>query len=57
MTVNERLYAANLLSAWDAAAKARDRDRMIGILEAVELGDQAATTADAVLSDPRRYGL
>jgi hypothetical protein len=38
MTVNERLVAANLIEAWDAATRARDGDRMIGILQRVDMG-------------------
>jgi hypothetical protein len=56
MTVNERLFAAGLLSEFDAAARARDRAGMIAILQAVDMGEQAASTADAVLADPGRYG-
>jgi hypothetical protein len=56
MTVNERLFAAGLIEAWDAATSARDRDRMIGILERVDMGGQAATTVDAVLANPPKYG-
>jgi hypothetical protein len=55
MTVNERLFAAGLIEAWDAATSARDRDRMIGILERVDMGGQAATTVDAVLANPGKY--
>jgi hypothetical protein len=50
MTTNERLVDAGLMSAWDDAVRARDRDRMISVLSAVELGDQAAAIADAVLA-------
>jgi len=37
MTVNERLYAAGLLDGWDAAAKSRDRRRMVELLCEVDL--------------------
>lgn len=50
MTTNERLFAAELLDSFDRAAERRDRDGMIAILEKVELGDQAAQIADAVLA-------
>ena len=56
MTVNERLFAAGLIEAWDAATIACDRDRMIGILERVDVGGQAATTVDAILASPGMYG-
>ena len=56
MTVNERLFAAGLIEAWDAATLVRDRDRMIGILERVDMGEQSATTVDAVLANPGRHG-
>ena len=47
MTVNERLFSAGLLEAWDEAVKQRDRARMIALLMAVELAaEQAAFTAD-----------
>jgi hypothetical protein len=56
MTVNERLVAANLIEAWDAATRARDGDRMIGILQRVDMGEQAAATVDVVLANPGKYG-
>jgi len=37
MTVNERLFAAGLLDAWDAAVNARNRNRMIEVLLEVDL--------------------
>jgi len=50
MTVNERLFSAGLLEAWDEAVKQRDRARMIALLMAVELAaEQAAFAADAAL--------
>jgi hypothetical protein len=50
MTVNERLFSAGLLEAWDEAVKQRDRARMIALLMAVELAaEQAAFTADIAL--------
>jgi hypothetical protein len=56
MTVNERLGTAGLFEEWDAAVRARDRDRMVRVLQRVDMGDLAYSTADAVLSDPHRYG-
>ena len=52
MTTNERLFEAGLLSEWDAAARSRNRDRMIELLGRVDLGDQAEWIADTVLSNP-----
>ena len=50
MTVNERLFSAGLLEAWDEAVKQRDRARMIALLMSVELAaEQAAFTADIAL--------
>jgi hypothetical protein len=58
MTVNERLYVAGLLAAWEAAANSRNRDRMIELLCDVELSSsEAEKIADAVLADPKRYGV
>jgi hypothetical protein len=57
MTVNERLFTAGLLAAFDAAARGRDRGGLVALLERVELyPDEAAETADAILREPRRYG-
>ena len=50
MTVNERLFDAGLMREWDEAVHVRDRDRMILILSAVELENQAAQIADVVLA-------
>lgn len=55
MTVNERLYSAGLIGEWDAAARARNRERMIAILSQVDLADQAEKIVDTVLTNPRRY--
>ena len=56
MTTNERLAAAGVLEEWDAAARARDRARMVELLTLVELGSQAEWIADRVLAMPERYG-
>ncbi|MFY9342653.1 MAG: hypothetical protein WAT39_09200 [Planctomycetota bacterium] len=55
MTVNERLHTAGLLAAFDAAAKARDRARMLAILTQVAVPSPERTVA-AILADPQRYG-
>jgi hypothetical protein len=56
MTTNERLYEAGLLSEWDAAARSRNRERMVVLLGKVDLEDQAEWIADTVLSSPGKYG-
>ena len=53
---HERLFEAGLLPEWDAAARSRNRDRMIELLGRVDLGDQAEWIADTVLSNPGKYG-
>jgi hypothetical protein len=55
MTINERLYVAGLVEAFDAAAGARNREQMIATLNQVTVRDPAAS-ADAILADPARYG-
>lgn len=56
MTTNERLFDAGLLSEWTAAARSRDRERMIDLLGKVDLADQAESITDTVLSNPGKYG-
>ena len=57
MTVNERLFAADLLDAFDAEVLKRDRKAMIAILARVEMTpEQCIQTTDAILADPRKYG-
>jgi hypothetical protein len=56
MTVNERLFAAGLLGAWDAAVRGRNRSRMIEILQEVNLPDDAVPIADTILANPKLYG-
>lgn len=56
MTLNERLFEAGLLSEWSAAALSRNRARMIELLGKVDLGDQAESITDTVLSNPGKYG-
>ena len=58
MTVNERLFAAGLLDAFDAAAKRRDRDEMIRLLASVELeGPDGPAIVDTILANPGKYGV
>jgi hypothetical protein len=56
MTVNERLSEAGLLPEWDAAARSRNRERMIDLLGKVDLANQAEWIADTILSKPGKYG-
>jgi hypothetical protein len=57
MTVNERLVISGQMAAWDKAAVARDRPKMIEILMATELtAEQAAFTTDATLANPEKSG-
>ena len=55
MTVNERLFAAELLDAFETATRARDRSEMIRILTGVDV-DDAASSADTILREPEQYG-
>jgi len=55
MTVNERLFDAALLDAFDDAVRARNRAKIISILKQVFV-ENADRTADAVLKNPSRYG-
>jgi hypothetical protein len=55
MTVNERLFTADLMDAFDAAVRRRDRARMVEMLRAVAVED-AEATADTLLADPKQYG-
>ena len=57
MTVNERLFEAGLMDAFDAAVRARDRERIISVLMQVALSEEdAAFTTDTILGNPKRYG-
>ena len=56
MTTNERLFVAGLLSEWTAAARSRNRERMIELLGKVDLGDQAESITETTLSNPGKYG-
>lgn len=58
MTVNERLFAAGLMSDFEAAVRSRDRARIISVLTRVALSkEDAAFTADTILGNPARYGI
>jgi hypothetical protein len=57
MTTNERLFAAGLLGAFDAAARQRDHREMLRLLQAVELDVTDATrTVELILAEPRKCG-
>jgi hypothetical protein len=56
MTVSERLFEAGLLAGFDDACRARDRAKMIGLLQKVALHDEAPRIADTILADPVKYG-
>ena len=57
MTLNERLFTSGLMEEYGQAARDRDRDRMIAILERLALSnEQAAWSVDTILSNPSRYG-
>jgi hypothetical protein len=56
MTVNERLAEADLFERWDTVVRARDRQKMIEVLQLVDMGDLAHSTADTVLAAPHKYG-
>lgn len=57
MTVNERLVVSGLMPEFEAAMRARDRARIMAVLERVALSrEDAAFTADTILGNPKRYG-
>lgn len=56
MSVNERLYWAGLIDAWDAAIQGGDRQVAIDLLGRVDLASQAVDIVDGVLADPAKYG-
>ena len=57
MTVNERLFEAGLLDAFDLAVNKQDRKMLIEILKRVALSDeQANSTVDAIFLNPKKYG-
>lgn len=57
MTINERLFAAGVLEAFDQATRDGDRDKMIAFLAMVEIDEaEAGKTVDAILAHPTRHG-
>ena len=56
LTVNERLFDAGLMKAFDAAKRAADRAKLIRIL--IEVGvEDAAWSTDTILGAPQKLGL
>lgn len=57
MTVNERLFEAELMSEFDEAATERNKTRMVDILKKVGLTDvQANEASEAIIQNPLMYG-
>lgn len=57
MTVNERLVELGLTERWDEAVRRRDREKMLSLMIACELGKKdTARTVDTVLKNPEKYG-
>lgn len=55
MTINERLFTAGLIEAFETAITVRDRAEMIRILTEVDV-EEPAWSADTILQNPSRYG-
>jgi len=55
MTVNERLFEAGLMEAFDVAVRARDRAEMLRLLTEIDV-EEAAWSADTILRNPGRCG-
>ena len=51
MTVNERLFEANLMSVFDEAARERNKIKMVKLTET-----QANETSEAIIQNPSMYG-
>ena len=57
MTVNERLFTAGLLEAFDKAISNRQRAEALRILQEVELTPtQAESTVSTIEQNPSQYG-
>jgi hypothetical protein len=57
MTTNERLVAAGLFRQFAAAARDRDVDAMVEILQHVEIARaDCQAIAEAIVADPQKYG-
>ncbi len=55
MMLNERLFAAGLLDAFDDAARRRDRSQMIDLLRRVEV-KTPEWSVNTILDHPEKYG-
>lgn len=55
LTVNERMSHVGIIDRWDEAARQRDRNTMIALLEQIEVSEPHLI-ADAVLADPKKFG-
>lgn len=57
MTTLERLFVAELLESFDAAAKIRDENKMVEILMKTEFSEiDARSIAETTLKNPKMYG-
>lgn len=57
MTVNERLYALDLMDSFDKAMKNRDSKKGIQVLLQAKLSEQQANeTVTSILETPEKYG-
>ncbi|MCJ8190237.1 hypothetical protein [Sphingomicrobium aestuariivivum] len=54
MSLNERLFTARLLDAFDAAVKAKSRAKVVRLLEQVSV-DDPEWTAETILKRPEEY--
>lgn len=55
MTTHERLFATDLFNEYKAAARKRDRTKMIELLSLVDLASHAERIVDTVLANPSKY--
>jgi hypothetical protein len=55
MTLIERLFKAGLIEKFDAAARQRNRAKMVRLLTQVEVEDPV-WSVDTILQNPGRYG-
>ena len=56
MTLNERIVIAGRLAEWDGAVKASNKEKMIQILELLDLKGEAEDLTDQILANPKLYG-
>ena len=59
MTMNERLWEADLMGQWDAAARRRDRASMLRLCALVGIADGPTGRSwivSTVLANPAKYG-